>query len=265
MPADNTCAPPLGAVATSRCYATGDALGHACECLPGFEGTGFACADIKECQTAPPSVHAHQCDDHAVCEDRSPGSYQCTCIPPKVGDGFLCYVAASPPPSAPPPALPPPALPWAETLRADPTKRTWALAKLNCELHGGALAEPRSELMNAAVREAARTSALVKEDLVWLGGQSGNGTAVWSWASDGGTFSNGAVAAAGAFTRWAAGEPAAATPGAVDCLSLNVVTAAGLAPVWLASASLTLTYTPTPTPTPTPSPTPSPKPLTPDP
>jgi hypothetical protein len=58
---------------------------------------------------------------------------------------------------------------------------------------------------------------------------------VWSWASDGDTFSNGAVAAAGAFTRWAAGEPAAATPGAVDCLSLNVVTAAGLAPVWFSA------------------------------
>ena len=72
-----------------------------------------------------------------------------------MGDGFLCYVAASPPPSAPPPALPPPALPWADTLRADPTKRSWGLAKLNCELHGGTLAAPRTELMNAAVYEAA--------------------------------------------------------------------------------------------------------------
>ena len=30
-----------------------------------------------------------RCDDDAVCEDRSPGSYQCTCIPPKAGDVFL--------------------------------------------------------------------------------------------------------------------------------------------------------------------------------
>lgn len=90
----------------------------------------------------PPSVHAHQCDVNAVCADWSPGSpgealpgnYSCTCAPPRIGDGFLCYVAASPPPSPPPPSIPPPSIPWADTLRVDPVKRTWYFAKQNCKV-----------------------------------------------------------------------------------------------------------------------------------
>jgi len=85
---------------TQRCFNTN--AGHECECLPGFERDGAECVDIRECTTG-----THQCHVDAICADDVPGSYSCTCIYPKVGDGFLCYQASPPQPLAPPPSPPP--------------------------------------------------------------------------------------------------------------------------------------------------------------
>ena len=53
-----------------------------CECNPGYEGDGFTCADIDECQEL-------ICDVNATCANL-PGSFSCRCNPGWVGDGREC-------------------------------------------------------------------------------------------------------------------------------------------------------------------------------
>ncbi|RUS84658.1 hypothetical protein EGW08_007578, partial [Elysia chlorotica] len=57
-----------------------------CECSPGFQGDGFTCVDINECEVVP-----SKCDANAICFNE-PGGFQCRCDISRnyVGDGFTC-------------------------------------------------------------------------------------------------------------------------------------------------------------------------------
>ena len=56
-------------------------LGYACACNAGWDGDGFQCDNVKECD-----LGTHKCATHAECAD-SEGSYTCTCSKYTTGDG----------------------------------------------------------------------------------------------------------------------------------------------------------------------------------
>ena len=58
--------------------------GYYCQCKPGFDGDGYNCADINECEDG--SIY---CAPTASCRNLL-GSYDCSCVPPQVGDGRVC-------------------------------------------------------------------------------------------------------------------------------------------------------------------------------
>ena len=53
-----------------------------CNCNIGFEGDGFNCTNIDECQLTP-------CHANADCIDTE-GSFECSCNQGFSGDGFSC-------------------------------------------------------------------------------------------------------------------------------------------------------------------------------
>jgi hypothetical protein len=57
---------------------------HTCACKFGFEGDGFNCYDIDECE-----LGDSDCDEHAVCYNQV-GSYECVCKAPYKGNGKEC-------------------------------------------------------------------------------------------------------------------------------------------------------------------------------
>ncbi|CAL1543036.1 unnamed protein product [Lymnaea stagnalis] len=81
------CKLPLKPCATSKdCpeYATCSPE-HSCVCDKGFQGDGFTCADINECQ------NTSLCAQHAYCINE-PGTFACRCNQTEGyhGDGFTC-------------------------------------------------------------------------------------------------------------------------------------------------------------------------------
>lgn len=58
--------------------------GYYCQCKPGFDGDGFSCTDINECDEG-----TTYCSPNARCLNLL-GHYECKCEPPKVGDGRVC-------------------------------------------------------------------------------------------------------------------------------------------------------------------------------
>lgn len=61
---------------------------YTCVCLTGYEGDGYQCIDINECDRYNP------CDQHAKCTNEQ-GSYSCTCNVGYVGDGHDCPSCSS--------------------------------------------------------------------------------------------------------------------------------------------------------------------------
>lgn len=66
--------------------ATNGGVVFGCTCKTGFEGDGYDCIDINECQSG-----AAMCDPKANCIN-TPGGYTCACKPGYQGDGFSCQV-----------------------------------------------------------------------------------------------------------------------------------------------------------------------------
>ncbi|XP_071963723.1 nidogen-1-like isoform X3 [Antedon mediterranea] len=60
---------------------------YTCECLAGFEGNGFVCTDINEC-----NLGIHDCHSQARCENYQ-GSYNCVCRDGYEGDGRSCIAS----------------------------------------------------------------------------------------------------------------------------------------------------------------------------
>ena len=58
--------------------------GFYCQCKPGFDGDGYDCKDINECDEGPTF-----CSPIAECNNFL-GYYECLCSPPKIGDGRTC-------------------------------------------------------------------------------------------------------------------------------------------------------------------------------
>jgi nidogen (entactin) len=58
--------------------------GYYCQCKPGFDGDGFECADINECEEG-----TTYCSPNAQCYNLL-GHYECKCTPPRIGDGRIC-------------------------------------------------------------------------------------------------------------------------------------------------------------------------------
>ena len=56
-----------------------------CTCFPGFEGDGFNCTDIDECDVC----ENNDCSSNATCYNAI-GSYVCRCKDGFSGDGFDC-------------------------------------------------------------------------------------------------------------------------------------------------------------------------------
>ncbi len=69
--------PPLAACSDmAECSNTDGAYG--CTCIPGWEGDGFQCANIDECD-----AEESPCGANSTCEDNA-GSYECGCL-----DGYI--------------------------------------------------------------------------------------------------------------------------------------------------------------------------------
>lgn len=58
--------------------------GYYCQCKPGFDGDGFECVDVNECDEG-----TTYCSPNAQCYNLL-GHYECKCLPPRVGDGRVC-------------------------------------------------------------------------------------------------------------------------------------------------------------------------------
>jgi hypothetical protein len=56
-----------------------------CQCLPGFQGDGYNCRDIDECENV-------TCGENAECLNTE-GSYSCGCKSGFTGDGYNCTVS----------------------------------------------------------------------------------------------------------------------------------------------------------------------------
>ena len=56
---------------------------YACSCNDGYEGNGFNCTDINECNGE------NSCHINADCSNRN-GTYNCSCNDGYEGDGFNC-------------------------------------------------------------------------------------------------------------------------------------------------------------------------------
>ena len=57
---------------------------YSCECLEGFDGDGFNCTEVNECETGD-----HDCHTDATCENII-GGFNCTCNEGYYGDGWEC-------------------------------------------------------------------------------------------------------------------------------------------------------------------------------
>jgi nidogen (entactin) len=69
----------------AECIADYEARGnYSCMCKVGFEGDGFNCHDIDECQ-----IGENDCDVNAECYNLV-GHYECSCLSPYVGSGKEC-------------------------------------------------------------------------------------------------------------------------------------------------------------------------------
>ncbi|XP_029647084.1 mucin-like protein [Octopus sinensis] len=62
---------------------------YTCTCKDGFEGDGFTCKDINECERK----EYKNCSIHGECTNNL-GSYNCTCKTGWTGDGFNCTALA---------------------------------------------------------------------------------------------------------------------------------------------------------------------------
>lgn len=73
---------------TSECHefaeCTNEIGGYNCTCDDGFEGDGWVCEDIDECEEG-----LDDCSDEAECIN-TPGNYSCECMEGFFGDGFNC-------------------------------------------------------------------------------------------------------------------------------------------------------------------------------
>ena len=58
---------------------------YGCECKDGFDGDGFICKNIDECNA--PKEDGIKCDTNANCTDLTPG-FHCECITGYDGSGF---------------------------------------------------------------------------------------------------------------------------------------------------------------------------------
>ena len=58
---------------------------YGCECKDGFDGDGFICNNIDECNA--PKEDGIKCDTKANCTDLTPG-FHCECITGYDGSGF---------------------------------------------------------------------------------------------------------------------------------------------------------------------------------
>lgn len=61
---------------------------YTCICKRGFDGDGYECTEENECISTE-SGYIHTCSDHATCIN-TPGSYECICNSPYVGNGKQC-------------------------------------------------------------------------------------------------------------------------------------------------------------------------------
>merc|ERR1719494_1365942 len=70
----------------SRAQNLDNADGYTCSCKPGFNGDGYVCSDIKNCDID------DECHANATCAqnlDNADG-YTCSCKPGFNGDGYVC-------------------------------------------------------------------------------------------------------------------------------------------------------------------------------
>ena len=59
---------------------------YGCECKDGFDGDGYTCTNIDECNA--PKEDGIKCDTNAKCTDLEPG-FHCECNTGYDGSGFL--------------------------------------------------------------------------------------------------------------------------------------------------------------------------------
>jgi hypothetical protein len=106
---------------------------------------------------------------------------------------------------------PPPTPPAPPAIVAHNIFKTFADAQAYCQdAPGGKLAEPRSALEDALIRQKATQAGLGK---YWLGGKDDQTETVWKWASDGVSWWTGVAKQPGSgplngmYTNWKASEP----------------------------------------------------------